>query len=97
MRNHRTTRRRTCSVSVARSTWVIGRAGRNAGHPAPIGLQIDPGLAMKVEFRDLRAKPLYSYCLWTSDESAARDHGVMLPSTHAIHSHGAPRSPSHVC
>jgi hypothetical protein len=26
--------------------------------PAPIGLQIHPGLVMKVEFRDLRAKPL---------------------------------------
>jgi hypothetical protein len=27
MRNQRTTRRRTCSASVARSAWVIGRAG----------------------------------------------------------------------
>ena len=27
MRNQRTTRRRTFSVSVARSTWVISRAG----------------------------------------------------------------------
>ena len=27
MRNHRTTRRRTFSVSVARSAWVISRAG----------------------------------------------------------------------
>ena len=26
--------------------------------PGPIGLQIHPGLVMKVEFRDLRAKPL---------------------------------------
>jgi hypothetical protein len=26
--------------------------------PAPIGLQIHPGLVMKVEFRDLRAKAL---------------------------------------
>jgi len=26
--------------------------------PAPIGLQIHPGLVMKVEFRDLRVKPL---------------------------------------
>ena len=35
--NHRITRRRTRSVSAARSAWVIGRAGRNAGgasHPA---------------------------------------------------------------
>jgi hypothetical protein len=31
MRNHRITRRRTRSVSAARSAWVIGRAGRNAG------------------------------------------------------------------
>ncbi|MFM7137323.1 MAG: DUF2961 domain-containing protein, partial [Planctomycetota bacterium] len=31
MRNQRTSRRRTFSVSVARSAWVIGRAGRNAG------------------------------------------------------------------
>ena len=38
MRNHRITRRRTRSVSAARSAWLIGRAGRNAGeasHPAP--------------------------------------------------------------
>ena len=38
MRNQRTTRRRTVSVSEARSAWEIGRAGRNAGeasHPAP--------------------------------------------------------------
>jgi len=26
--------------------------------PAPIGLQIHPGLVMKVEFRDLRARAL---------------------------------------
>ena len=37
MRNHRTTRRRTFSVSVARSAWVIGRAGKNAGGPSPVG------------------------------------------------------------
>ena len=34
MRNHRSTRRRTRSVSAARSAWVIGRAGRNAGGPS---------------------------------------------------------------
>jgi len=31
LRTHRSTRRRTRSVSAARAAWVIGRAGRNAG------------------------------------------------------------------
>jgi hypothetical protein len=37
MRNQRTTRRLTFSVSTARSAWVIGRADRNAGGPSPVG------------------------------------------------------------
>ena len=39
MRNQHTTRRRTFSVSAARSAWVIGRAGRNAGGPSPVGMK----------------------------------------------------------
>ncbi len=37
MRNQRTTHRRTFSVSVARSTWLISRAGRNADGPSTVG------------------------------------------------------------
>ena len=35
MRNHRITRRRTRSVSAARSAWLIGRVARNAGGASP--------------------------------------------------------------
>jgi hypothetical protein len=45
MRNHRTTRRRTFSVSAARSAWVIGRAGRNAAGPSPAGTKT-PSVAL---------------------------------------------------
>ena len=37
MRNQRTTRRRTLSVSAAKSDWVIARAGRNAGGRSHVG------------------------------------------------------------
>ena len=36
MRNQHTTRRRSFLVSAAKSGWVIGRAGRNAGGPSPV-------------------------------------------------------------
>lgn len=47
-------------------TFTVWLNGQQVSHytsdkyrePAPIGLQIHPGLVMKVEFRDLRAKPL---------------------------------------
>ena len=45
MRNQHTTRRRTFSVSAARSAWVIGRAGRNAGGPSPVGTKT-PSVAL---------------------------------------------------